>query len=433
MKRRLLPSLILAFVLLVTVGSLASAANPLGVGTPTMRAACGDDSSSAGTAVVDLLANNVTGDGAAGFNAMVVYDHNVMTLQSWVAGPTLLGLPGCSFSPSGPTAPASGGTYDFFSGSCTAIPSSGALGNFVLARLTFVKKAGAANGTYPVDLVTGQAQFGTPYTAIYDATPGDEYFVPDGGLTDGEARFGSTCSGGATATPTPTQANTSTPTNTPTITQTPTITPTATRTPTRTNTPTITPTGTNTPTPTITPTATNTPTPSATPTATTSPTATATPTETPTRTPTATPTRSVVAMWLPIILKNSSGLVTPTPVPGDEFEPNDTFDEAWGPLESAQEYRAFIYGETDVDDFYYFDMTGVHAVEIWLQQIPDGHDYNLSLYDSNQNLLAYSGLPDNRDERILTAGLPEGRYYVQVHPVVGFSLTESYSLLVIYE
>lgn len=195
MSRRLIGVLTLALVLLL-VNLVVATAAPEGVGTPTMALTCGDDETAAGTAVLDLNAASVSGDGAAGFNAMVVYDHTKMTLASVAVGSSFASLTPCSFTPLTPTN--TGGDYDFFSGSCTVNPGTGVLGSFTLASLTFTKVAGAADGNYPVNLVTGVTQFGTSYTAIYDSTPdvpspGDTYFLPDGSLTSGEARFGSSC------------------------------------------------------------------------------------------------------------------------------------------------------------------------------------------------------------------------------------------------
>lgn len=210
----------LALLVLLAVGfSITAAAPPLGVGTPSMQLACGDDGLTPGTATLLLRGLEVADEGAAGFNAMVVYDHDVMTLEGYVGGQRFLNLPGCAFVPSSPVAPGTGGTYDYFSGACTTIPAVGASGDFNLARLIFVKKDGAPDGTYPVQLVTGEEQFGVPYTAIYDSSPeGDTYYVPASDLIDGEVRFGVPCSAPPTETPTPTVMPPPTPEPTPTST-----------------------------------------------------------------------------------------------------------------------------------------------------------------------------------------------------------------------
>ena len=204
-------------------------------------------------------------------------------------------------------------------------------------------------------------------------------------------------------------------------------TPTWTYTPTRTPTRILTPT----PTPTVIRTPTSTPTPTrpsrnylpllsrmATATATWPPPPTHTPTPTPTRTPTPTPTHTP----------------TPTvdPYGGDPFEPNDSINQAWGPLLSGQEYLPYIYGPQDQDDFYFFNLPAAHSIEVWLRQIPAGHDYNLYLYNSTLVPIAYSGNLGNQQEHILTAVVPAGRYYVRVRPVVGYSTTQPYLVKAVY-
>lgn len=168
------------------------------------------------------------------------------------------------------------------------------------------------------------------------------------------------------------------------------------------------------------------------------PTATSTPTATPSLTPTPTATqRSLRAAHVPLVLNRSGATSTPTPtrtpVPGDPFEPNDTHQQAWGPVFSGGWIYALIYGPEDQNDYYWFEMTSPHTIQVWLQQIPSGHDYNLYLYDSTGLvLLGYSANPSNQDEHILTSVLPAGRYYIRVYAVQGYSTTEPYVLRSVY-
>lgn len=189
-----------------------------------------------------------------------------------------------------------------------------------------------------------------------------------------------------------------------------------------------------------------------TPTPTFAPTPTFTPYPTPTDTPFPTPTSTQVptptatsrpqkAVRLPVVLSRAGPTSAPTsvstptrtPVPGDPFEPNDHFSQAWGPVLSGAIISALFFGPEDTEDYYWFEMSSPHIVEIRLSQIPSGHNYNLYLYDSTGvGLLYYSGNPDNREERIVTGILPSGRYYIRVHAVQGYSSTQPYLLRVEY-
>lgn len=111
-----------------------------------------------------------------------------------------------------------------------------------------------------------------------------------------------------------------------------------------------------------------------------------------------------------------------------DCEPNDSFDQAQGPLGSADTYQGHIESEADQNDYYYFDMPAAHTVELWLRNIPDSTNYHLYLYDANTNLRGYSGNPGNAEEHILTDTLPAGRYFVRIQRVTGYSATQPYSL-----
>ena len=195
----------------------------------------------------------------------------------------------------------------------------------------------------------------------------------------------------------------------------------------------------DTPTPTFTWTSTPTwtPTPTSTRTWTPTPTPTWTPTPTATRTwtPTPTPTRMTSrAQYLPMLVRAVAPTPTPTrtPVPGDPYEPNNSFDQAWGALASSQTYRALIYALSDEEDFYWFDMSSAHAIQVELWNIPTGNDYHLYLYNSSRAQVGYSGNSGNQPESIATPLLPAGRYYVRVQRVTGYSATEQYALKVMF-
>lgn len=175
------------------------------------------------------------------------------------------------------------------------------------------------------------------------------------------------------------------------------------------------------------------------------PTPTSTPTPTPSPTPSPTPTATRPPnrpVFFPIFLRlhGTAALPTPTPtptstptrIPGDPYEPNGTFDQAWGSLTSGQVLRALIYGPSDLEDFYWFTMPQARSIEVDLWDIPQGHDYHLYLYDVNRAQIAYSGNSGNRPEQIRTGVLSAGRYYVRVQQRIGYSATEQYSLLTVF-
>jgi CSLREA domain-containing protein len=207
-----------------------------------------------------------------------------------------------------------------------------------------------------------------------------------------------------TSTPTVTQTGTPSPTNTTTPTATRIPTPTATQTAAPTHTPT------RTPPPPVTSTATHTTTPTRTPTAT----ATWTPTRTPS--PTQRPGRAQ-RVQLPMLLRNYGPTSVPAPpCPNDPYEPNGTFDLAWGPLPLGADFLGYFNCPADTDrDFYFFDLTADQRVAITLQNVPAGSDYDLMLYSCPDAScrIGFSGNPGNADERIEFDGAA-GRHYVRV-------------------
>jgi hypothetical protein len=99
-----------------------------------------------------------------------------------------------------------------------------------------------------------------------------------------------------------------------------------------------------------------------------------------------------------------------------EKEPNDdALTEAKGPIVSDLAYYGTFPNASDVKDYFYFDLSTPHTVEIWLTNIPAGHDYHLCLRDASLDpAIKCSSNPGNADEHILTGVLPAQRYYIQV-------------------
>ena len=120
---------------------------------------------------------------------------------------------------------------------------------------------------------------------------------------------------------------------------------------------------------------------------------------------------------------------TPTPTFAEQCgEPNDTFEQACGPLAPNRIYQGDFPGEEDEWDVYYIRLKATGSVEVRLSHIPSGNDYNLYLYDEERNLKGYSGELGNRDEHILLDPLLAGKYYLAVNRVQGTSETQSYWL-----
>ena len=63
-----------------------------------------------------------------------------------------------------------------------------------------------------------------------------------------------------------------------------------------------------------------------------------------------------------------------------------------------------------------------------MSSIPSGTNYDLALYDENNNLLVESTNNSNADENISEIVSESGSYHIKVHSVSGFSQTDSYSL-----
>jgi hypothetical protein len=201
-------------------------------------------------------------------------------------------------------------------------------------------------------------------------------------------------------------------------TPTPTLTPTSTLTPTPTSTPTLTPTPTKTPTPT--PTSTQTPSPTSThtptPTITQTPFPSPTPTTTPSPSPTSTKNPETSTIYLPLVLKNYKH---------NPYEPNDRFEEAYGPLYQGVSY--FSYPD-DQYDYYFFELLSSHSVLIEVRNYK-AESGDLLLYDEGRNLIGQWGRGGS-EMRIEKEVLPPGRYYILVHtdPNFGFNMEDLYEL-----
>jgi hypothetical protein len=252
----------------------------------------------------------------------------------------------------------------------------------------------------------------------------------------------------STPTVTPTLTATSTPSRTPTLTLKPSPTstatytpsPTATRTRTVTRTPGVAPTRLKAflplikrwppPGPSATPTITRTPTRTATATATATRTRTRTITPTPTRTltPTVTPTPSVTRTPAATATRTRTATPSPTPTYYEGFfedEPNNTLDDANGPLVSGTTYHG---RPNDANDYFSFYAAKPGNIVVDLTN-HHGQDVQLSLYyQSTADRPGYAG---GVPYHIEYSGQP-GWYYVRIYAIGGYDINVAYSLRVDY-
>jgi len=137
-------------------------------------------------------------------------------------------------------------------------------------------------------------------------------------------------------------------------------------------------------------------------------------------------------VFLPIIIQ---GYCSCGP---DNYEPNDSCDQAHGPLTSGPTYQSWISccdQATSKNDYFYIDINTTNAINIYLTDIPAGTDYDLYLYKdpcgSPGNPVDKSNRYGSISERISYNPFATGRYYIRVCGFRGSS-TSPYSLQVIY-
>jgi hypothetical protein len=190
-------------------------------------------------------------------------------------------------------------------------------------------------------------------------------------------------------------------------------------------------------------------TPAATPTRTTVPTR--TPIQTPTHTstpvvgkPTLTPLAGPPGpLFLPMLKRPLPPTATPTPtaiptpdvpVPCGDVEPNE------GPA-NANPFPAFGKScigafpssgpDSDVNDWYWLNLSAGQTIRVRLRNIPSGDDYAIYLFGATaQNLLIYSNTSGSADESFTYTVGAQGRYHVQVYAWEKHATTHTYLLSV---
>ncbi|MCS1352545.1 S8 family serine peptidase [Mechercharimyces sp. CAU 1602] len=113
----------------------------------------------------------------------------------------------------------------------------------------------------------------------------------------------------------------------------------------------------------------------------------------------------------------------------DPYEPNDSLADAYGPINSDQKYKSYIYDGSD-EDYYKLKTSRSGTITVKLRSLPA--DYDLYLYDADGNMLDRSWNGGTSRETISYNG-GAGTYYVKV---VGWngasSKTDTYRLKAIF-
>jgi hypothetical protein len=113
---------------------------------------------------------------------------------------------------------------------------------------------------------------------------------------------------------------------------------------------------------------------------------------------------------------------------GDTYEPNDSFAEAYGPLQSGVTYQSYVWTDSD-EDFYQIAVPqGATGMAATLRNIPANCDFDLYLFDGQSQLVESSTASGNANESISVPGLAAGTYYLQITPWAGSSQTQPYSI-----
>ena len=111
------------------------------------------------------------------------------------------------------------------------------------------------------------------------------------------------------------------------------------------------------------------------------------------------------------------------------FEPNDSFDTAYGPLVAGVNYSDTI-ATADDEDYYYFYVTGPDGADVQVNvddpTVAD-NGVNVELDDSDGNLIDSTDIFSG-DSDLLDDQLDPGKYFILVGSEFDDQLDEAYSL-----
>ncbi|MFC1714253.1 M6 family metalloprotease domain-containing protein [Candidatus Poribacteria bacterium] len=114
---------------------------------------------------------------------------------------------------------------------------------------------------------------------------------------------------------------------------------------------------------------------------------------------------------------------------GDTYEPNDSTTNAFGLLEHGREYSSYIRDDGDVD-FFKFRADSNSNIIIYLENIPEGLDYDLQAFDPQGQPVDAAGEQQQAEETLNFKARISGIYHVVVRSKDGYSATQPYSLTV---
>lgn len=109
----------------------------------------------------------------------------------------------------------------------------------------------------------------------------------------------------------------------------------------------------------------------------------------------------------------------------DPYEPNNWFDEAFGPVDFGKKYQALISDQHDGDCFYFIPKNN-GILDARLFDLPA--DYDLFLFDISENLIAFSQNGKLEDENVECYVTAWKKYYVMVSPCASCNTESCYSL-----
>lgn len=116
-----------------------------------------------------------------------------------------------------------------------------------------------------------------------------------------------------------------------------------------------------------------------------------------------------------------------------EMEPNGEDNSANGPLITGNTYLGKFPNSLDIRDYYYFEIPSTHRVSVWLTNIGDSYDYDLTIYNGELQVKGESNRIGNDDEEILGLVLDPGRYYILVTNPLRTESDQFYHLTLSYK
>ncbi len=115
----------------------------------------------------------------------------------------------------------------------------------------------------------------------------------------------------------------------------------------------------------------------------------------------------------------------------DKFEPNDTHDKAYGPIESGKNYSPAEISTSDDEDWFFFDVKDTGTIDVKVSINDSNADLDWYLYkDGNFSSYVKRGYTTNNPEEGTYNATSTGKYYLKV---VGYNgSTSGYTLTVTF-